>query len=170
VRRMLATLAAALSSVGSASNAAERWSFGPFSMDALPGYTYKEGRSPAVYINANGSAALITVHVPDGKPSAEQAKELVANALRYARLTFEASAKKFGRATEDFSSKDLPSGNKLATLPVATQERSGTGYLLQFAVISNVGHIAIITVEGNGSLREANDILLPVVQSARFRN
>ncbi len=97
-------------------------------------------------------------------------QEVQGNALAFARDTFEKAAAKYVAVLRPFSDELLPSGDKLAQLPVITREGNGPGFLLQYAVIGKVGHVAIITVEGAGSVQDAETALLPKVRTAKFKS
>lgn len=168
MKKIFSSLAAVLLMGAHAPASAEQWSFGPFKMNAFDGYAYKEGETPAVFANANGSLALISVHLLEGKPPPDRLPGLAASALKNVRTIFEGAAAKFGDPLEAFSEQALPSGDLLATLPVVTRDTKGSGFFLQYAVISNAGHLAIITVEGIGQATVVNAALFPAIQSARF--
>lgn len=168
MKKFLSSLAAVLLIGAHAPASAEQWSFGQFKMNAFDGYSYKEGETPAIFANTNGSLALISVHLLEGKPPPDRLPGLAANAVEDARTIFERAAAKFGEPLEAFSEQALPSGDLLVTLPVVTRGPKGSGFFLQYAVISRVGHLAIITVEGVGQATVVNAALFPAIRSARF--
>jgi hypothetical protein len=164
----LAAFLLALFASSSALPAEEVWRFGPFSMPAIAGFAHKEGRSPAVYTNSSGSVALVTVHLLEGTPSLEDAARLVERATSVARSTFERAASRYGKPVAPFAESTLPSGDKLVSLPVETAESTGTGFLLQYGIISPMGNVAIITIEGRGSPAKVEANVRSAIQRARF--
>lgn len=169
MKKIFSSLAALLLIGAQAPASAEQWSFGPFKINAFEGYSYKEEETPAVFANANGSLALVSVHLLEGNPPPDRLPGLAANALNNARTLFERTAAKVGESLEAFSEQALPSGDLLATLPVVTRDSRGLGFFLQYAVVSNAGHVAIITVEGPGQAAVVNAALFPAIRSARFK-
>lgn len=145
----------------------EVWSFGPFKLPALPGFTYVSGEAPAVYASVNGGIALISVYVLDGTPPPDQAATIVANARKHVRDTFASSAARFGGGGE-LSERKQESGDLFLSWPVATRGAGGVEYLLQKAVISPIGSLAIITVEGGGDPATDAIALESAFASARF--
>ena len=148
-------------------DACERWSFGPFSLSAMAGLAYVSGQTPAVYASPTGVTALISVYVLDGVPPPEQAKVVVSNAKKHVREIFRSSAERFG-ARGELSEKQLTSGDLLLSWPTLTALVPELEYLFQNAVLSPVGNLAIITVEGKGHAHDVERLVEESIASARF--
>lgn len=150
-----------------ASPPSDRWSFGSFSVQSFPGFSYLSGKAPAVYVNAENSAILITVHVLNGKPPPEHATRIVANAEKHAQEIFQASASKYGSSLKLVRER-LESGDMLLSSPIQTSEAGVEGHLLHYAVISPHGNLAVLTIEGNGYSEQIGQEATARIRSARF--
>jgi hypothetical protein len=145
----------------------DKWSFGPFSLSAMCGLTYISGQAPAVYASPTGVTALISVYVLDGTPPPEQARVITSNAKTHVRDVFVSSAERFGVSGE-LIERPLPSGDLLLSWPVIETAKPDSEYLIQNAVLSPVGNLAIITVEGKGAVDGVEQMVEVSLESARF--
>lgn len=167
-RSVLVVLASCFVRPGQAQTS-ERLKFGPLAMRWPHGYRVVRRADPVVLAGPGNEEVTISVYTPPaGAERADAAPQEVRRVVeRHAQL-MQSAAENFGEVIVPVARKELPDGSTL--LSAASQWRGfSTSYLLQFHVVSRLGHIAYVTVEGRGRFAATrHDRLLPLFQSVQW--
>lgn len=151
---------------------AEAWSFGAgaFQVEALPGYSYVRGVTPAYYSGPRGEMAIVSVHVQTASVSAERARSGAMRLVERTRSHFEGAEAKFGTPAWPIKETALSNGEIRLSSVVQITGKNGPEFLLQFAFISPNASAAILTIEGAGEAVSAWERFRAYAESARWQD
>lgn len=162
--RRLLLLAAFTLSTGLAGAAEIR--LGSLSLDWPAGYTLKSTQSPFELVGPGGIKALVTVMRP--KPGATATAESLAGLQASVEGLLASSAAQAGRVVLPLGTQSLPDGTRLQFIG---SERSGVfqrSFLLQYALLSRSGALALVTFEGSGEAVAEHDSLLGLFSTTQW--
>lgn len=140
-----ATLLAGLALMGGLAQAAEI-RLGSLSLDWPAGYTLKSAQPPFELAGPQGLKVLVTVLRPGASVSADTRGKMQATVDRM--LTDQAA--RAGKVAVPLAGEALPDGTVLRFIGSQTSGLFGSGYLLQYALLSPGGPLALLTFEGKG--------------------
>ncbi|MCF8204089.1 MAG: hypothetical protein K9J82_03360 [Methylotenera sp.] len=163
MRRLL--LLAAFSLPAAPAEAAEI-RLGSLSLDWPAGYTLKSTQSPFELAGPGGIKALVTVMRP--KPGATATAESLAGLQASLEGVLTGTAAKSGRVVLPLGTQTLPDGTRLQFIG---SERSGLfqrSFLLQYALLSRSGALALVTFEGAGEAVAEHEGLLGLFSTTQW--
>ncbi len=162
-------VAAALAAVIMNSANAEKWTYGQFSVEWPEHCSLVKGSDPDQYKCLSGDVVVIDVLALNKSPSAAETKRYVENVTEAAKRNFANAVKKFG--AEVIAPQAEVFGTSSTLVSVAGTTASSvrpSAFIVQFALISSIGEMAFVTVEGAGDPTTAYRKYRAVIKSAKW--
>lgn len=142
--------------------------FGSLVLNWPEGFTSPSNKPPFQLIGPNGEVVLVTTMRQRKEPAAPGDSVEQAKMAEVGEKFIRRKAEEVGTVVRSTEHSKLTDGTLLYTIGSKTSSVFGAGFFLQYFLVSPVGRLAFITIEGKGDALAEQTKYLGAVSTARW--